>query len=91
VFDGEDELYKLAKVNDQLPPNSKMELLIRIATDDEKSVCSFSNKFGCPVSQGPELLKVAKDLGLNVIGVCFHVGSGCGDAGAYDKAFNDAF
>lgn len=91
MFDGEDELYKLAKVNDQLPPNSKMELLIRIATDDEKSVCSFSNKFGCPVSQGPELLKVAKDLGLNVIGVCFHVGSGCGDAGAYDKAFNDAF
>lgn len=91
VFDGEDELYKLAKVNDKLPKNDKMELLLRLTTDDEKSVCSFSNKFGCPASDGAQLLKVAKDLNLNVIGVCFHVGSGCGDAGAYEKAFNDAF
>jgi diaminopimelate decarboxylase len=50
VFDGEDELYKLAKVNDALPAGSKLELLLRITTNDEKSVCSFSNKFGCPVA-----------------------------------------
>lgn len=61
-----------------------------MATDDEKSVCSFSNKFGAPVTQGRHLLQVAKDLNLDVIGVSFHVGSGCGDAGAYEKAFNDA-
>lgn len=90
VFDGEDELYKLAKVNDSLPEGKKMELLLRITTDDEKSVCSFSNKFGCPVAEGPALLEIAQELGLNVVGVSFHVGSGCGDPGAYSTAFDHA-
>lgn len=91
VFDGEDELYKLAKVNDSLPSDKKLELLLRISTDDEKSVCSFSNKFGCPASEAEQLLAVAKDLGLNVVGVSFHVGSGCGDKGAYSKAMADSY
>ena len=34
VFDGEDELYKLAKVNDTLSQDDKLELLLRISTDD---------------------------------------------------------
>jgi ornithine decarboxylase len=66
-------------------------LLLRITTDDEKSVCSFSNKFGCPAAQAPELLEIATSLDLDVVGVSFHVGSGCGDAGAYMKALNDAY
>lgn len=90
VFDGEDELYKLAKTNDSLPEGEKLELLLRITTDDEKSVCSFSNKFGCPVADGPKLLELAQKLGLNVVGVSFHVGSGCGDPGAYSTAFDHA-
>ena len=88
TFDGEDELYKLAKVQEKLPEGDSLELLLRIATDDEKSVCSFSNKFGCPVGEAYHLLDVAKDLGLNVIGVSFHVGSGCGDKNAYATAFS---
>jgi ornithine decarboxylase len=91
VFDGEDELHKLAEINKTLPDGHKLELLLRIATDDEKSVCSFSNKFGCPPPQAPALLEVAKELNLNVVGVSFHVGSGCGDEGAYMKALNDAY
>ena len=67
-----------------------MELLLRMSTDDEKSVCSFSHKFGCPAKDAPELLELAKELNLNVVGVSFHVGSGCGDEGAYQKAFDDA-
>ena len=90
VFDGEDELYKLAGVNDKLPEGKKLELLLRITTDDANSVCSFSNKFGCPVAEGPALLKIAKELGLNVVGVSFHVGSGCGDPNAYSIAFDHA-
>lgn len=65
-------------------------MLLRITTDDSQSVCSFSNKFGCPAQQAPALLEVAKELNLDVIGVSFHVGSGCGDEGAYSKAFDDA-
>jgi ornithine decarboxylase len=38
------------------------------------------------VDEAPRLLEVAKTLGLNVAGVSFHVGSGCGDADAYSTA-----
>ena len=61
---------------------------ISISTDDKKSVCSFSNKFGCPVADSFALLDIAKDLNLDVIGVSFHVGSGCGDKAAYSTAFD---
>eukprot|EP01035_Chromulina_nebulosa_P019897 gene19897-25852_t len=82
VFDGEDELEKISKVEG----HENLQLLIRLTTDDKDSICQFSKKFGCPVDDAPRLLKIAKDLGLNVTGVCFHVGSGCGDANAYKIA-----
>ena len=65
-------------------------MLLRITTDDKESVCSFSNKFGCPVDEATELLDLAKELDLNVLGVSFHVGSGCGDKYAYSTAFEHA-
>ena len=86
VFDGEDELYKMAS----LPGHEKLKLLLRLTTDDKDSVCRFSKKFGCPVEEAEALLEVAKELGLHVAGVSFHVGSGCGDAHAYTKALSDA-
>lgn len=82
VFDGEDELYKMASISGI----SNMKALLRIATDDKSSVCRFSNKFGCQVSDAPRLLSIAKNLGIDVIGCSFHVGSGCGDATAYKTA-----
>ena len=33
-----------------------------------------------------QLLKLAKNMDLNVVGVSFHVGSGCMDANQYYKA-----
>lgn len=86
VFDGEDELYKIAG----LEGREKLKLLLRLTTDDKDSVCRFSKKFGCPVEEAKPLLVIAQSLGLNVAGVSFHVGSGCGDAGAYTKALTDA-
>lgn len=66
-----------------------MELLLRITTDDSESMCAFSHKFGCPVAEAESLLMIAKELELNIVGVSFHVGSGCGDASAYSKALYD--
>ena len=86
VFDGEDELYKLAS----LPGHENFEVLLRLATDDKHSVCRFSKKFGADVREAPHLLEVARSLGLNVIGVHFHVGSGCGDGNAYVTALKHA-
>ena len=34
VFDGEDELFKLAEINNTLPEGDKLKLLLRITTDD---------------------------------------------------------
>jgi len=81
VFDSKDELLKLSKI-----PNQKFELLLRIATDDKNSVCRFSNKFGANPRDAENLLDCAKSLGLPVVGVSFHVGSGCGDPKTYTKS-----
>lgn len=86
VFDGEDELHKIASI----PGHQSLQLLLRLTTDDKASICRFSKKFGCPVADAPQMLKVAKDLGLNVCGVSFHVGSGCGDPAAYTTAIEHA-
>jgi len=86
VFDGEDELYKIAALGGQ----GKFDLLLRLTTDDKDSICRFSKKFGCPVDDAPRLLEIAKSLDLHVAGVSFHVGSGCGDAGAYTTALDHA-
>ena len=86
VFDGEDELIKLANIGGK----SAFDLLLLITTDDRASICSFSKKFGCPVNKAPKLLQLAKELGMNVVGVSFHVGSGCGDTRAYATAISDA-
>ena len=44
-------------------------LLLRIRTDDSKSLCQLGIKYGAPLKQCCDLLKVANDLKLNVIGV----------------------
>lgn len=80
TFDNADELYKIAKAH----PHAK--LVIRILTDDSKSLCAFGIKFGAPLAVVPPLLAKAKELNLDVIGVSFHVGSGCYDPSVYHDA-----
>jgi ornithine decarboxylase len=84
TFDNADELRKIAK----LYPGA--ELFLRILTDDSSSLCRLSLKFGASLDATDELLALAKDLGLNVVGVSFHVGSGASDPLAFLKAVQDA-
>jgi len=49
-------------------------------------VCNLGCKYGVPPEEALPLLKKAKQLDLNVIGVSFHVGSGCLEAEAFQKA-----
>lgn len=65
-------------------------LVLRIATDDSRAVCRLSVKFGAPLKACRGLLEQAKALGLDVIGVSFHVGSGCTDPDTYSQAIADA-
>ncbi|KAL4250921.1 Orn/Lys/Arg decarboxylase class-II family protein [Abortiporus biennis] len=80
TFDNTDELYKVARIY----PGAK--LVIRILTDDSKSLCRLGLKFGAPLVTVPALLCKARELNLDVIGVSFHVGSGCYDATAFSDA-----
>ena len=80
TFDNTDELYKIARAH----PGAK--LVVRILTDDSKSLCRLGLKYGAPLVTVPGLLAKAKELDLNVIGVSFHVGSGCYDTSAYVDA-----
>lgn len=84
TFDCEEELHKIK----QHHPNANM--ILRIKTDDSHSVCKFSTKFGCSVKEATDLIKVAKDLEIKVVGVSFHVGSKCLDSESYVKAIKDA-
>lgn len=84
TFDNTDELFKIARVH----PAAK--LVLRILTDDSKSLCRLGLKFGAPLVTVPALLEKARELKLDVIGVSFHVGSGCYDSSAFADAVKRA-
>ena len=84
TFDNSDELCKISRLH----PGAKC--VIRILTDDSKSLCAFGIKFGVPLLTVPVLLNTAKELNLDVIGVSFHVGSGCYDPTVYMDAIGRA-
>lgn len=84
TFDNTDELYKIARTH------RGARLVVRILTDDSKSLCRLGLKFGAPLSSVPALLATARELGLDVVGVSFHVGSGNYDTNAFDDAVSRA-
>lgn len=80
TFDNIDELYKMKRFH----PTCK--LVVRILTDDSKSACQLGLKFGAPLDNVPKLLAKARELDLDVVGVSFHVGSGCYDPMSFADA-----
>lgn len=84
VFDSEHELYKIKLYH------SEADLVLRIKTDDQHSVCQFSCKFGVELQEVEELMKTAKSLSLNVVGVSFHVGSSCMNPKSFESAIQDS-
>ncbi|XP_023558181.1 ornithine decarboxylase [Octodon degus] len=84
TFDSEVELLKVARAH------PKAKLVLRIATDDSKAVCRLSVKFGATLKTSRLLLERARELNIDVIGVSFHVGSGCTDPETFVQAVTDA-
>lgn len=84
TFDNVAEVKKCASVS------TKIQLILRIITDDSGSQCRLSSKYGAPKSRWRALLSAAKSHGMEVVGVSFHVGSGCRDASRYELALKDA-
>lgn len=85
TVDSDIELHKIRK----FCPDAK--LVLRIRCEAEKATCPLGKKFGCdPVEEAPRLIKIASSLNLDVIGISFHVGSGCSDFPVYHKAISHA-
>jgi len=80
TFDNEQELMKIH----QIYPNAK--LVLRIVTDDSNAVCRFSMKFGADMTTARKLLDKAQEIGMEIVGVSFH----CGSGQMTSKAFVDA-
>uniref|UniRef100_A0A182LVM8 ornithine decarboxylase n=1 Tax=Anopheles culicifacies TaxID=139723 RepID=A0A182LVM8_9DIPT len=78
TFDGCSELDKISRYFPEA------ELILRIRHDARVAQLSLGRKFGCdPDRDARSLLQHAQALGLCVIGVSFHVGSGSMDAECY--------
>src|SRR3989344_7238058 len=84
TFDNVYELRKIAHVH----PDA--QLIMRIKVDDSHSTCQFNSKFGASLDEVEHLLRVALIQELKVVGISFHVGSGCRSVQAFDTAIADA-
>ncbi|XP_021492891.1 antizyme inhibitor 2 isoform X2 [Meriones unguiculatus] len=83
-FDNEVELAKVVKSH----PSAKMVLCI--ATQDSHSLSHLSLRFGASLKSCRHLLENAKKSHVEVVGVSFHIGSGCPDPQAYAQSIADA-
>ncbi len=83
VIDSSYELYKIKLYHPEA------NILIRIQTDDSKSRCKFNCKFGVSLDEVEGIILISKQLGINIKGVSFHVGSGCEDATVFKTALSD--
>ncbi len=80
TFDNESEIGKMAKA---VPGGS---VLLRIRVDNPKALVDLNKKFGAHPDDVLRLLSLAREQGLDVAGLCFHVGSQSTDGKAYVDA-----
>lgn len=78
--DSIDEISKIRSIH----PSA--EVIIRIAVDDSMSACRFNKKFGAVSEEWFDIISHARNIGLKLVGVSFHVGSGCKCAKVYRDA-----
>jgi len=84
TFDCIEELHKIKKIF----PDA--ECVLRIAVEVTTAVYNLSEKFGVFMKDVPALLKEAKKLGLKIVGVAFHTGSGGVTFPSYDCSIRNA-
>ena len=86
TFDNEPELHKIAA------QHPAAQLVLRIATDDSTSTgsASLSDESGAELRDVPGLIRKALELGLELVGVSFHVGEEYQDASTFVDALKRA-
>lgn len=80
TFDSEAEIGRIARV---VPGGL---VLLRVRVDNPQALVDLNKKFGANPADVPRLLRLAREAGLDVAGLCFHVGSQSTSAKAYTDA-----
>lgn len=78
-----DNPYELEKIYKHYPG---ARLVLRLLPDDSHSLMPFGSKFGASFTEACSLMQRCKELGMSLIGVSFHVGSGCFSSVAWIEA-----
>jgi ornithine decarboxylase len=99
TFDGLEELHKVRRLyetrcqqwqeqeeRDESTRPMLPEMVLRIVVPDGASSVPLGEKFGAPPARVADLTEESLRLGLPVVGVSFHCGSGCHDPDAYGTA-----
>lgn len=99
TFDGPEELRKVhrayQKQVEQLQQTqtesataviAKPDMILRLVVPDEHSSVPLGEKFGASPSSFTSLIELAVELGLRIVGVSFHSGSGNHDPNAFQVA-----
>jgi len=84
VFDNDVELQKMARY----APES--DVLLRLAASGDDAYYKLSTKFGAQQKDAIRLLKKAKKLGLDPVGICFNVGCQVTRSDGYIQAIQSA-
>ncbi|NWW83944.1 AZIN1 inhibitor, partial [Rhynochetos jubatus] len=82
--DNDIELKKIAR------NHSNARLLLHIATEDITADEEMNMKFGTTLKNCRHLMECAKELGVQIVGVKFHVSGSCEELQAYIHAISDA-
>ena len=85
VVDNADELWKL------VPFRRDVRIMLRLSFVAPDAPIDLSRKFGAQPEDAMELLSVAKHMGLEVDGLCFHVGSQAASATTHSLALRRCF
>ena len=80
VADNPDEVRKFA------PWRDRVDLLLRVSFRSPGAVCDLSRKFGCDPEDVLVLARLAAEIGVDVRGVSFHVGSQAPDSAKHVEA-----
>jgi ornithine decarboxylase len=82
VADNPDEVRKFARYTDST------ELLLRVSFRSPGAVCDLSRKFGCDPEDLLGLARLAAEVGVEVRGLSFHVGSQAADSAKHVEALD---
>jgi len=69
VVDNVEEMKKF------IPYAGQVEMIIRVSFRSKQAVVDLSRKFGCALEELPQLVDMAQQNNIDVVGLSFHVGS----------------